>query len=162
VYVFCSLACACSAPGLGDAESIVFDPCEPIAVLPVDATAAEIASLEQAAGMWNESAATQIVLGGDADQRIPVRFEDAAALFFGQYSPQEGAVYVNHQLSTDSARVITIAHELGHAFGLEHVSRDERLSLMNRGNLDHELTASDAGVLEALWGSCADRASGTP
>jgi hypothetical protein len=45
-----------------------------------------------------------------------------------------------------------IAHEIGHAFGLVHVTG--RASVMNAGNIDVAPNAGDAADLSALWGAC--------
>jgi predicted Zn-dependent protease len=49
-----------------------------------------------------------------------------------------------------------IAHELGHAFGLVHVSPDTRPSVMNPGNTTVAPNDGDRAALEALWGTCGD------
>jgi len=48
----------------------------------------------------------------------------------------------------------SVAHELGHAFGLVHVPQSERTSLMNPGNISTPPTVEDQAALAALWGTC--------
>ena len=65
-----------------------------------------------------------------------------------------GVVYINEAIEDDRARAVTVAHEMGHAFGLFHVAAEERASLMNPGNLSVGLTPADVETLIGLWGSC--------
>ena len=57
-----------------------------------------------------------------------------------------------------SAQAVTIAHEIGHAFGLAHVPAGERASVMNPGNLNIEPNADDAATLALRWGACREPA----
>ena len=107
---------------------------------------------------------------GTEPQVISLEFQAAAEMFHGFYDDQRGVVYINLSLEDDHQRSVTIAHELGHAFGLVHVQASERASVMNPGNLTVEPTAADAAALTALWGNCPvprpraerDRAHATP
>jgi hypothetical protein len=63
-------------------------------------------------------------------------------------------VYVNLALTDRHERAVTIAHEVGHAFGLIHVDRAVRSSVMNQGNLEVEPSPADHHELTALWGDC--------
>lgn len=147
---------ACGAGPGNEGISLVFDPCEPIRLQAIDATQAELDGMAAAIDMWNRAASTRLTVNEAAEIVIPIRFEDAAPLSFGQYSPTTGDVYVNHSLTGERSRTITIAHELGHAFGLAHVRRNVRASLMNVGNLEQEITPSDVVALRSLWGACAE------
>ena len=71
------------------------------------------------------------------------------------YDDEGAVVYINHDLDGRET-AITVAHELGHAFGLYHVRKEERTSVMNHGNLVHEPNDSDVDALEDVWGACSD------
>jgi hypothetical protein len=107
-----------------------------------------------ALALWQSHGAPGLGSGGDAS--IEVRFAHAAEAFHGFYDGKAGVVYINEQLAGPSLPIV-IAHELGHAFGLVHVSPDVRPSLMNPGNVDITPTDDDQRALESLWGACAVR-----
>jgi predicted Zn-dependent protease len=52
---------------------------------------------------------------------------------------------------------VTIAHELGHTFGLWHVHPSTRRSVMNPGNTTITPTERDVDSVRALWGNSCDR-----
>ena len=79
-------------------------------------------------------------------------FATAAPAIFGFYDGN-GDISINQELDADKAAV-TIAHELGHAFGLVHVPASVRPSVMNPGNLSVTPTAGDRDALAAIWGTC--------
>jgi hypothetical protein len=125
---------------------------------PLDAVAvAAPAALSGAAsdGAAPDGAPPDGAAPGDASRgappTVPLRFEAAAALSHGFYDPVRGLVLVNDDLVARPLAV-TIAHEVGHAFGLVHVTN--RPSVMNPGNLEVEPNASDATALADLWGRC--------
>jgi hypothetical protein len=64
---------------------------------------------------------------------------------------------INRRLSGEPLE-ITVAHELGHAFGLWHVEHEVRTSVMNPGNLTVAPNAGDASDVAVLWGRCPDGA----
>ncbi|HEY5949139.1 MAG TPA: matrixin family metalloprotease, partial [Kofleriaceae bacterium] len=59
--------------------------------------------------------------------------------------------YINETLAHAQLPIV-VAHELGHAFGLVHVS--DRPSLMNPGNVTTPPNESDRQALAGLWGTC--------
>jgi hypothetical protein len=154
IVIYVALAAgACTSGEAGPA--IELDPCARLAIAPVGATADQLASIDDAIAMWQARGITGLVVGGDAaDPRVVVEFEAAAATFHGYYDPSLGTVYINLDLVDRSERAVTIAHELGHAFGLAHVAPAARPSVMNPGNLSIVPNAGDGEAVAAIWGSC--------
>jgi hypothetical protein len=138
-----SFTSACGSEG-SDGPGIVFDPCQPTLLLPGgDASAAERASLSDALELWRSVGGPDLSLTNEAaPQVLPVGFESAAPAFFGLYRPDRGDILINRQLGDAAARAITLAHEIGHAFGLAHVNGHR--SLMNPGNLRVPPAAEDS------------------
>jgi hypothetical protein len=158
------LAGACGDPSPDAVVSAVrFDPCQPLAlVVGADTSVERSDGVRVAADLWNAAAGARLSVGGAAaapavdasgaaPPTLPVRFEAAAALSHGFYDPSRGLVLINDDL-TARPLAVTIAHEVGHAFGLVHVIG--RPSVMNAGNLDVEPNAGDVAALTALWGQC--------
>lgn len=152
--VLFATAAACGAPA-DTTIDITYDYCSPLVVVPADdASAEERDSVAHAVAMWNALGLTQLSVESDgalADApRVPIVFRDAAIAFYGLYEDEVGEVLINRGLKEDRARSITVAHELGHVFGLLHVDHDERTSVMNPANLSVEPNNSDASALRAL------------
>jgi hypothetical protein len=152
---------ACGSSSDATTVAIRFDVCAPILVDAPEATAEQLASLDDAIAMWNAQGVAQLARAGTegagvdvADGRVTLRFERAAGNIFGLYDDATAVIYVNLVLTDERQRAVTIAHELGHAFGLEHVSSDARASVMNPGNLTIVPDEADAATLRTLWGSC--------
>lgn len=113
--------------------------------------------------LWRTAAALRATLVPSADApRLPIRFQMAAGAFHGLYDDHIGEIFVNESFAMADARTITIAHEMGHAFGLSHVPTSERPSLMNPGNTTVPPTAEDVATLAALWGRCAEPTAAAP
>lgn len=152
-------AASAVAPGCGgdpgSSEWIMFDACAPLAIVPdVGVTDAQSGGIVAAMALWNDRARTHLTLAADGDQAmVPLHFQTAAANFHGLYDAPRGQVYINNDLS-GSPLTITIAHEIGHVFGLAHVSSEQRASVMNPNNLVVEPTAEDADTLATRWGVC--------
>ena len=75
----------------------------------------------------------------------------AVCLTAASVSATAAKPFVNDDLA-GGPLVVTIAHEIGHAFGLVHVS--DRPSVMNVGNLVVEPNTGDVTALVALWSTC--------
>ena len=152
------LLCACAASPAPE-DWLTFDPCQPLPVVLAPGTRSDeraraMAGLE----LWNEVLHPSLRVGDQASgPHLLLRFEDVAAAGFGHYDVITGEVLINARMDP-AAQVITVAHELGHAFGLRHV--DARPSVMNSGNLDVMPTQEDAAAVTALWGTCVWPSSG--
>jgi hypothetical protein len=158
VAALCTLAPGCGGETDSAGAAVVFDPCAPLAlVLDPQASAAQAQGIADGLALWNARAQTRLSVvsapPAPGAAAVPVHFQGAAAPFHGLYDPGTGQVFINDDLA-DHQRMVAVAHEVGHAFGLKHVSTDERASLMNAGNLDVDPTAADADALAGLWGRC--------
>jgi len=142
---------------------VLFDPCGPVAlVTDPGLTAAQSAGLAAGLALWNARANTRLSLasadagagaGDPPAGGLPIHFQDAAPPFHGLYDAPRGQVFINTDLAGE-ALAVTIAHEVGHAFGLVHISADQRSSVMNPNNLVVEPTLEDVDTLAMRWGVC--------
>lgn len=147
--------CGCSSPGDGVID-VTYDLCAPVAIAPAaDATPDEIAAIDDAIAMWRRAGVWALARDSRA-AALPVHFEVASTAFLGVYEDEAGEIYINRKIADPHARAVTVAHELGHAFGLLHVARDARASVMNTHNTAVEPTAADMAALVERWGSCAE------
>jgi hypothetical protein len=154
-FLFGMTAACTGAPG-DQTIDVVFDVCKPVAVTAPGADAAQLASIDQALASWRAQGVAALALtDAPADgPAIEIRFTEAAPAFHGVYEDELGIVFVNLSLPDGDPRAITIAHELGHAFGLWHVDTDDRISVMNPGNLSIAPNPDDAQALVDVWGPC--------
>ena len=150
-----TMICGCAADD-GGAIEVVHDACRPLRVAAEGGTAEQLASLDDAIAFWHARgvSAPERVHPDDAAADLVVRFEEAAGNFHGLYDGERATIFVNSVLDDRRERAVTIAHELGHAFGLVHVDRDQRASVMNRANLTVSPTGADAEAIVELWGAC--------
>jgi hypothetical protein len=138
---------------------VTFDACAPLVLLP-DATAtdAQLNGISAALALWNTIAGTRLDVSAmppDGVSTVPIHFQPAAAPMHGLYDPQAVAIFINDDLSDlASEMAITIAHEVGHTFGLVHIPDGTRPSVMNPGNLSVTPNAADVATLAGIWGSC--------
>jgi hypothetical protein len=151
-------AAACAACGDPQASegAGAHDACAALAVTAAAATPAEQAGIAGALALWRDRgvAAFDAASAGPAAATLDIQFADAPAVFHGVYDPAGDRVLINRDLTDPAPLAIVIAHELGHAFGLVHVSAAARVSLMNPGNLVTPPTDADQQAVEALWGPC--------
>jgi hypothetical protein len=160
---FVLLMCACAVPiGCGDGNGlssdgpdIAFDACAPLTIITDPGlTDAQATGIAAAMPLWNDRAGTHLMMGaGDGTVGLPIHFQNAGPPFHGLYDAPSGQVYINTDLA-GAPLAITIAHEIGHAFGLVHVPADQRSSVMNPNNLAVEPTAEDIDTLATHWGQC--------
>ncbi len=139
---------ACSAAD--STIHLTHDPCAGVTIAG-DGTAAEDAGIDGAIALWGARGVT--LTHAPNDPAIQIVFEAAAGSFHGIYDDDLGIIYINTDL-VDQPLAIVVAHELGHAFGLVHVT--DRTSLMNPGNLVTPPTADDHAAVVALWGQCSE------
>jgi hypothetical protein len=167
------LALALLAAAVGCAQSeapsgpaVTFNPCASVTLAPDEgASTTELAGIAAAAALWNQSAGSALAMSSPASatptSTLPIHFQTAAAPIHGLYDAPDGQVFINDDLS-GAELAITIAHEIGHSFGLVHIPADVRPSLMNPGNLTVSITSDDITTLAGLWGHCGSLdASGT-
>lgn len=154
----CALALVAACGGAESASVEAHDACAPLALHVAAPTAIEAAGIGDALALWRDRGITAMTLGdAPGADGLNVRFADAADTFHGVYDPPSASILINRDLTTGRTPdqlAIVIAHELGHVYGLVHVDRDERSSLMNPGNLSTPPTDDDQRALEALWGTC--------
>lgn len=141
---------ACSAESEVTTINLTHDACAPLALVSSTANAQQLEGMEAAQALWRDRGAP--ALGLRAGATVEVRFEPASGAFRGYYDDDQGVIFINSTLDDDAALAIVIAHEIGHAFGLVHVT--DRDSLMNPGNLTITPTADDQLELARLWGNC--------
>jgi len=132
--------------------TITFDPCTPTIVASPTASADQQASIDDAIAMWRERGVTGLEIGDRP--MVTIAFRDAADAVHGFYDDVNATVFVNLRLQDRAQRAVTIAHELGHAFGLLHIAADVRPSVMNTGNVTISPTDQDEAELATLWGAC--------
>lgn len=163
VAVAATVGCASGEAPSGPA--VTFNPCASVTLVP-DATASpvELAGIAAAAALWNQSAGSALAMvsttGASGGPMLPIHFQTAAAPIHGLYDGPDGEVFINDDLS-GSELAITIAHEIGHSFGLVHIPPDVRPSLMNAGNLTVSITPADVATLAGIWGRCGSLDAGT-
>lgn len=142
---------ACSGGGGDVTIDITHDVCAPITVNSASLTEVQAKGIDDAMALWSDHGVTTLERSG-AEPAVEVRFDHAAAAFYGLYDDVHSIVYINDDITDPKTLEIVIAHELGHAFGLSHITG--RPSLMNAHN-DHTLpTTEDEAAVRALWGPC--------
>jgi len=148
---------SCSSSERSGVIAMTYDVCAPLRLVPADdASPEEVGAIDEAIEMWRSMGVTTLTRGptlADGMPEVPIRFQKAGTLFHGLYEDSIGVVFVNRSLGVPHERAVTIAHEVGHAFGLYHVSG--RVSVMNPGNLAIEPNAGDQQALATTWGACA-------
>lgn len=133
---------------------MVFDPCDPLVLVPQGASPAQLDSIERGIELWKDVADVRVGLSGPADaRRLPIELVETE-WYMGHFDDQAGKIEIATRVTDPAAFAVVLAHELGHAFGLYHVEPDERVSVMNTGNVSTPPLEGDIEVLEHMWGSC--------
>jgi hypothetical protein len=158
IVVAVASAIGCAQDPSASGPAVTFDPCTPVTLVPdATATATQLQGVAAGAALWNASAGSDLLTAssgpGATGPTLPIHFQVAAAPFHGLYDAGPGQVYINDDLTGEELE-ITIAHEVGHSFGLVHIPSDVRASLMNPANLTVLPTAADVTTLAGLWGRC--------
>lgn len=153
-------AAGCAQSEAPGGPAVTFNPCASVTLAPdANASTAELAGVAAAAALWNQNVDSALAMtvpagpGAATTPTLPIHFQTAAAPIHGLYDAPDGQVFINDDLS-GSQLAITLAHEIGHAFGLVHVPPEVRPSLMNPGNLTVSITPEDSATLAGLWGRC--------
>lgn len=146
--------CACVSKPADTHMDITYDPCAGVVIAASGANDSELESIDLALAMWRDVVAQALLSRTEQPgfSRLQLMFADAPAALRGVYDDETGVVYVNQHLVNPRSRAITVAHELGHAFGLFHVGG--RDSVMNPANLEFVPNAEDAANIRELWPAC--------
>jgi hypothetical protein len=151
---------ACSGAA-DDSINITHDVCAPIAVSSATPTDIQSRGIDDALAMWRTHGVADIArysadrpdhAAAAPPRSIDIQFQAAATASRGLYDDETGVVYINELIADPEVMRIVIAHELGHAFGLPHIT--DRPSLMNPSNITVDITPEDQTALEAIWGAC--------
>jgi hypothetical protein len=159
LLVAAGVTVGCAAGQAPSGPAVTFNPCASMTLAPdATASASEVAGIAAASALWNQNAGSALAMiaaagDGGLGPTLPIHFQTAAAPIHGLYDAPDGQVFINDDLS-GSELSITIAHEIGHSFGLVHIPPDVRPSLMNPGNLTVSITPADIATLADLWGRC--------
>lgn len=147
-----------SVPSCSSNDDIatVYDPCSPLAIdVAQDITAAERQGIDGAIAAWAHVLPTRIAIGGAGTANVlPIRFEPGDTFYRAIYWDSFGLISIGRDRLAPEDYALAIAHEMGHAFGLLHVAKADRASVMNVGNLEVVPNDEDAAAVRALWATC--------
>ena len=124
-----------------------------------DTRPAELQGIADAVGAWSRVLPTRIEVGAPsvaAADALTIRFESGDAFYRAIYWDAWGEIAISRARLHEDDYAVAIAHELGHAFGLFHVPADQRLSVMNEGNLEAVPDEVDAQAVADLWAACSE------
>lgn len=155
------LASACALDAGDTSIDVVFDPCSAAVVAAEGTEPHELEAIDAGLALWNQAAGLALARA-DVPGAIPIAFVLTLPSLFGVYDDEVGTITINRRIDAHDARSIVVAHELGHAFGLDHTAREEGASLMNPGNTTVPPTNEDVLRLRGLWGACAASDASAP
>jgi Zn-dependent peptidase ImmA (M78 family) len=133
-----------------------FDPCSPLTIVPgADTGLQERESIQTAIDTWSAVLPTQIAVSAEPGDGpvLHLNFDDDS-FYRAIYFDKVAEIWINRSKLEQDDFALAIAHELGHAFGLLHTTPEERISVMNVGNLTTSPTIEDARAVSALWEAC--------
>lgn len=133
-----------------------YDACQPVQVaLAAGTTEAQSVAVSAGLAFWNHRAGTRLALVDPGESPdLVLRFQKASLASLGFYDPDAAVISINSGIADPHDMAVTVAHEVGHALGLQHVGTGERGSVMNPGNRTIEPTEDDIVALAAIWGPC--------
>lgn len=140
-----------------DEIATVYDPCSPLAIdVAPDISGDERLGVEGAIAAWSRVLPTRIAIGAadGAASVLPIRFESGDTFYRAIYWDSFGMISISRDRLAPEDYPLAIAHELGHAFGLLHVDKSDRASVMNVSNLEVAPTDDDAAAVRARWATC--------
>ena len=145
-----------------DDIATTFDPCSPLTIAvrfdasDAETSDAELQSVDAAIASWAQVLPTEISLVRDEgnSEGLKIAFESGDSFYRAIYFDRRGEILVNRNSLSLDEMPLAIAHELGHAFGLLHVSAEVRPSVMNVGNLDVVPNNDDASGVRDVWDAC--------
>lgn len=140
-----------------DEVETMFDPCSSLTIAVTSDYPEDLTAVEDAMAAWARVVpANDVTVTSEPPVAgmLSVRFIPGQRAMRGGYFDAVGVVDISRDMLAPETYPIAVAHELGHAFGLLHVSGSARPSVMNVGNTTIEPTAEDAAAVIALWASC--------
>lgn len=116
-------------------------------------------AIEDAVLSWGLVLPTRIDVGAAVDDSpaLPIFFEPGNTFYRALYLDKRGEILISRERLENDHLSLAIAHELGHAFGLLHISEDDRASVMNIGNLTVTPNNEDGLAVGAFWPACGTR-----
>lgn len=130
-----------------------FDPCKPLALVVTDE--GRVPVVEAGVALWRDVFPVQVTViqTPTTAPSLPIHFVESA-LYMGRFDDGRGTIELATRVPEGHPMAVVLAHELGHAYNLYHVSKGERVSVMNKGNHEVGPTAEDGAALTARWGRC--------
>lgn len=148
------LLSACSA----NVIDVTYDPCSELVIVPAaDTQPDELASIDEAVRSWGEVIPARIEVAAPGAERegLRVSFDSGDTFYRAMYWDHLGEISISREKLAPEDHAVALAHELGHAFGLFHVAKEKRPSVMNLHNLEVAPNPADGAAVGELWQACA-------